>query len=93
MQSVTVFPVRRARDTRAFQGHNRLSAATGLGAEDELPACLLIGTWAPTTGRTLRADIRTQLLTEEDLITFWADEQTGTGSAVFNGPTVPGVVR
>lgn len=93
MQSVTVFRMRSARDSRVLQGHSHLSAATGLAAEDELAACLLIATWASTTGHTLRADIRPQLLTQEELISFWADEQTGTGSAVFNRPTVPGVAR
>ena len=70
MQSVTKFRMRRARDSRSVQGHNHLSAATGLAAEDELPACLVIATWAPATGHTRRADIRSQLLTEEEPITF-----------------------
>ena len=50
---------------------------------DELLAQVLIISWSLTTGRTLRG-VSPQSLTEEELITFWADDhipapRPGTG--------------
>jgi hypothetical protein len=61
--------MRCVRDSSAVPQHARPS-------EDEILARLLIINWALATGRTLRADVPPQLLTEEELITFWADEPT-----------------
>jgi hypothetical protein len=42
-------------------------------AEQALLALILITTWALATGRTLRADVPPDQLTERELIEFWAD--------------------
>jgi hypothetical protein len=36
---------------------------------------VLITSWSLATGRTLRMGVSPQLLTEEELISFWADDQ------------------
>ena len=46
--------------------------------EDELLARVLITSWSLNTGRTLRAGVTPQSLTEDELITFWADDQIAT---------------
>jgi len=51
--------------------------------EDELLARVLITSWSLTTGRTLRG-VSPQSLTEDELISFWADDhipapRTGSG--------------
>jgi hypothetical protein len=42
--------------------------------EDELLARVLITSWSLATGRTLRG-VAPQALTEDELISFWADEK------------------
>lgn len=42
-------------------------------SDDDLIACTLITLWALTTGRTLPAGVPPTLLSEHELITFWAD--------------------
>jgi hypothetical protein len=37
--------------------------------------------WSLATGRTLRAGVPPQSLTEEELISFWADDQIGIASS------------
>jgi hypothetical protein len=44
--------------------------------DDEYMAGLLIRMWALASGRTLRADIRPEQLSSEELIRFWADDLT-----------------
>lgn len=53
--------------------------------EDKLLACLLITKWALLTGRTLRADVPPHLLSAEELVGFWADEQMITDQPEFTG--------
>jgi hypothetical protein len=43
--------------------------------DDENLARLLITSWTLVTGRTLRGDVPPQLLSGDELISFWADEQ------------------
>ncbi len=43
-------------------------------SDDELIARLLIDTWMLTTGKTLRGDVPSHELTEEELIDFWSDD-------------------
>lgn len=43
--------------------------------DDEILARVLIACWTLATGRTLRDDVRPQFLSEEELISFWADGQ------------------
>ena len=44
--------------------------------DDDLLAGLLISMWALVSGRFLRRGVRPDQLSEEELITFWADDQT-----------------
>jgi hypothetical protein len=39
---------------------------------------VLITSWSLATGRTLRAGVAPQSLTEDELISFWADDQIAT---------------
>jgi hypothetical protein len=43
--------------------------------DDELLSLLLITRWTLLTGRNLRSDVPPQMLTAEELINFWADDQ------------------
>jgi hypothetical protein len=43
--------------------------------DDEILGRVLIASWTLATGRRLRDDVRPQFLSEEELISFWADEQ------------------
>jgi len=42
--------------------------------EDTQLARVLITSWSLATGRTLRSDVPPRLLTEDELIAFWADD-------------------
>jgi hypothetical protein len=48
-------------------------------SDDESLACLLIAQWELITRRTLRADVPPHLLSADELIEFWADEQMVSG--------------
>ena len=62
------------RDGRAIPWRGRPASAAGPAAEDdEILARVLIASWTLATGRTLRDDVRPQFLSEEELISFWAD--------------------
>jgi len=43
-------------------------------SNDDLVAFLLINTWALTTDRRLRSDVRPWELPESELIEFWTDD-------------------
>lgn len=43
--------------------------------DDEILARLLIISWTLATGRTLRGDVPPHMLSAEELVSFWADEQ------------------
>jgi hypothetical protein len=45
-------------------------------SDDDVLAAILIRMWELASGRTLRRDIRPEQLTEEELISFWADDLT-----------------
>jgi hypothetical protein len=74
MRDTTVSGMRYGRDSggnarRGFSGRAAFPAE-----EDALLARVLITSWSLTTGRTLRG-VAPQSLTEDELITFWADDQ------------------
>ena len=58
----------------------------GTGAADradDLLAAILITNWTLATGRTLPAGVSPRSLSEEDLISFWADDRmAGASGAV-----------
>jgi hypothetical protein len=53
---------------------------------DDLLACILITSWTLATGRILPAGVAPQALTEDELISFWADDHTSHGSGAVSGP-------
>jgi hypothetical protein len=83
MQDTSVSDMRFASDSGAKPRRKFFSRAVRHANEDELLARVLITSWSLTTGRTLR-DVPPQSLTEDELISFWADDhipapRTGTG--------------
>ena len=83
MQDTTVSGMRYASDSGAKVRRKYFSRAVRHANEDKLQARVLITSWSLTTGRTLRG-VPPQALTEEELISFWADDhvpapRTGSG--------------
>ena len=87
MKDTTVSGIGCAGDTAANTQYRTSGRAVHDAAEDELLARILITSWSLATGRTLRADAAPQSLSEEELISFWADDQVGGAShARLAGP-------
>ena len=83
MQDTTVSGMCFASDSGAKSRRRFFSRAVQHANEDELLARVLITSWSLATGRTLRG-APPQSLTEDELISFWADDhipapRTGTG--------------
>ena len=83
MQDTTVSGMCFANDSGAQTRRRVFSRAVRHANEDELLARVLITSWSLTTGRTLRG-APPQSLTEDELISFWADDhipapRTGSG--------------
>ena len=74
MQDTTVSGMRRASDSGANARPRFFSRSLRHADEDELLARVLITSWSLATGRTLRPGVKPQSLTEEELISFWADD-------------------
>ena len=56
---------------------------------DDLLAAILITNWTLATGRTLPVGISPRSLSEEDLISFWADDRMASGSGAAPGADQP----
>ena len=83
MQDTSVSDIRFASDSGAKPRRKFFGRAVRHANEDELLARVLITSWSLTTGRTLRG-VLPQSLTEDELISFWADDhipapRTGPG--------------
>ena len=83
MQDTTVSGMCFASDSGAVSRRRFFSRAVRHANKDELIARPLITSWSLTTGRTLRG-VPPQSLTEDELISFWADDhipapRTGSG--------------
>jgi hypothetical protein len=78
MRDTVVSGLRNASDSGAHTTRRFFSPAIRHADEDELLARVLITSWTLTTGRTLRAGVAPQSLTEDELISFWADDQIET---------------
>jgi hypothetical protein len=63
-------------------GQPRTRAA---GRADDLLASILITNWTLATGRTLPAGVAPRSLSEEDLISFWADDRMTSASGAGPG--------
>jgi hypothetical protein len=81
MQDTTVSSIGSASDSGTNARHRISSQAVYRAAEDELLARVLMTSWSLATGRTVRAGVPPQSLTEEELISFWADDQIGIASS------------
>ena len=82
MQDTTVSGMCFASDSGAKSRRRVFSRAVRHANEDELLARVLVTSWSLTTGRTPRG-VPPQSLTEDELISFWADDHIpapGTGS-------------
>jgi hypothetical protein len=75
MEDTTVSRIGRASVSDANARRRISGPALRCADEDELLARVLITSWSLATGRTLRMGVSPQLLTEEELISFWADDQ------------------
>lgn len=75
MQDTTVSGLCFASDSGVNASSGFPRQARRSSGEDELPARVLITSWSLATGRTLRG-VASQELTEDELISFWADDQT-----------------
>jgi hypothetical protein len=91
MQDTTVSSILRASDSGANARRRFFSRAVRHADEDELLARVLITSWSLTTGRTLRTGVRPQSLTEDELISFWADDQIGVASRALAAEPVSAV--
>jgi hypothetical protein len=80
MQDTTVSDLDHASDSGANARRRFLSRTVYHATEDDLLARVLITSWSLTTGRTLRAGVTPQSLTEDELISFWADDLVGISS-------------
>jgi hypothetical protein len=68
------------------------TGVAGTGAADradDLLAAILITNWTLATGRTLPAGVSPRSLSEEDLISFWADDRMASASGAGPGAGQP----
>ena len=56
---------------------------------DDLLAAILTTSWTLATGRTLPAGVSPRSLSEEDLISFWADDRMASASDAVSGAGQP----
>jgi len=80
LQDTTVLGIGGATDSDANARRGIPVRAVHHADEDALLARLLITSRSLATGRTLRSDAAPQSLTEEELISFWADDAIGIAS-------------
>lgn len=78
MQDITVSHRPRATDSAALSQRNARVKSVYRENEDELLACVLVTSWTLATGRTLRAGVPPHSHSEEELISFWADDLIAT---------------
>ena len=56
---------------------------------DDLLATILTTNWTLATGRSLPAGVSPRSLSEEDLISFWADDRIASASGAVSGAGQP----
>ena len=56
---------------------------------DDLLAAILTTNWMLATGRTLPTGVSPRSLSEEDLISFWADDRMASASGAISGAGQP----
>jgi hypothetical protein len=77
------------RDPRPQEPGIREPGTEAADRADDLLAAILITNWTLATGRTLPAGISPRSLSEEDLISFWADDRMASASGVVPGAGLP----
>jgi hypothetical protein len=80
VEDTTVFGIHRASGSGANARRKFFSRSAPYTNEDDLLARVLITSWSMATGRTLREGVAPHSLTEDELISFWADDHL-TGRA------------
>jgi hypothetical protein len=81
MQDTTVSGPHYASDSGVISPRRFFGRPMRQANEDELLARVLITSWSLATGRTLRPGIAPELLTEDELISFWADDQLAAATS------------
>ena len=97
MYDTTVLRPFGARDSAAITQRDPRPEEPGIGEPrteaadraDDLLAAILITNWTLATGRTLPVGISPRSLSEEDLISFWADDRMASASGVVPGAGLP----
>lgn len=97
MYDTTVLRPFGARDSSAITQRDPRPEDPGIGEPgtdaadraDDLLAAILITNWTLATGRTLPAGISPRSLSEEDLISFWADDRMASASGAVPGTGQP----
>ena len=97
MYDTTVLRPFGARDSSAITQRDPRPEEPGIGEPgtevadraDDLLAAILITNWTLATGRTLPVGISPRSLSEEDLISFWADNRMASASGVVPGAGLP----
>ena len=92
MYDTTVLRPFGARDSSAITQRDPRPQEPGTEAADradDLLAAILITNWTLATGRTLPVGISPRSLSEEDLISFWADNRMASASGVVPGAGLP----
>ena len=97
MYDTTVLRPFGARDSSAITQRDPRPQEPGIGEPetdvadrgDDLLAAILFTNWTLATGRTLPAGISPRSLSEEDLISFWADDRMASASGVVPGAGLP----
>ena len=85
MYDTTVLRPSGARDSSAITRRRPVGQRADRGDDDDLLARVLTTSWTLATGRTLPAGVAPQALTEDELISFWADDQTASASDAVSG--------
>ncbi len=75
MQDTTVSGPHYASDAGVISHRRFLGRPMRHANGDELLARILITSWSLATGQILRPGVTPELLTEDELISFWADDQ------------------
>ncbi len=83
MQDTTVSPPGHASDSGPLPRRNFRAKPAYREDEDELLARVLVTSWTLVTGRTLRAGVPPHSHSEEELISFWADDHLAAGRPVL----------
>ena len=97
MYDTTVLRPFGARDSSAITQRDPRPEDPGIGEPgteaadraDDLLEAILITNWTLATGRTLPVGISPRSLSEEDLISFWADDRMASASGVVPGASLP----